>query len=77
MVIPFLTGLILGLIMGYCIRVLHKPKWKGPLPNALCEVMHDEATRVSASSALPFDIIFNHLKNCMVHKLYCPLKEKK
>lgn len=71
----FYAGIFLGIVIGFMLSLLvRKSEYKGPLPSALCQTMHDEAARVSASSALPFDTIHTHLMNCMVHGLYCPLK---
>lgn len=67
-------GIVIGFLVGNILTIRRQNKRK--LPSELCKIMHDEAARVSASSALPFETVHAHLKNCMVHGLYCPLKDK-
>lgn len=66
---------VLGFAFGYLTRMIQKPKRKWKLPNALCTTLHDEAARISAATLVPFESAMAHLKNCMVHDLYCPLKD--
>lgn len=76
LMIALSIGTILGIVIGFMLSLLvRKSEYKGPLPSALCQTMHDEAARVSAFSALPFDTVHTHLKNCMVHGSYCLLKD--